>query len=96
MVVRIEWLLRARRNLKEDADYIAADDPKAAARVVLRIEDAVNRLIELPNLGRPGRLPGTRELVVPGTPYLASYRVRGQRIQILRVFHARRRWPSAF
>lgn len=85
---------RALRNLQEEADYIAQDDPRAAAQMVILIEDAVAMLADHPGLGRTGRVPGTRELVVADTPYLVPYRVRGQRVDILRVFHGRRRWPS--
>jgi toxin ParE1/3/4 len=82
------------RNLQEEADYIARDDRKAAARIVALIRDAVSLLAAHPGLGRAGRVPGTRELVVTGTPYIVPYRVHGQCIEILRVFHGRRRWPS--
>ena len=87
--VQVKWLNRALRNLQEEANYIAQDDPQAAARIVARIEDAVALLIDHPSLGRAGRVPGTRELVVPDTPYLVPYRVRGMRIEILRIFHGR-------
>jgi toxin ParE1/3/4 len=88
-------LKRALRNLREEADYIAQDDPLAAARTMVRIEQAIILLAEHPDLGRVGRVPGTRELVVPQTPDLVPYRVHAKRIDILRVFHGRRRWPSA-
>lgn len=91
----VKWLSRALHNLGEEADYIAQDSPRAAAEQVARIESSVALLAEHPGLGRIGRVPGTRELVVPGTPYLVPYRVRGKTIFILRVFHSRRRWPSA-
>jgi len=94
--VQVKWLGRALHNLKEEADYIAQDDPQAAARIVLTIESAVAQLAHHPALGRAGRVPGTRELIVPETPYIVPYRIRGQRVEILRVFHARRRWPPAF
>ncbi|NGY06623.1 type II toxin-antitoxin system RelE/ParE family toxin [Solimonas terrae] len=93
--MQVKWLKRALYNLKEEADYIAQDDPQAAIRIVLRIEEAVALLTDHPELGRAGRMPGTRELVVPNTPYLIPYRVRAKRIDILRVFHGRRRWPSS-
>jgi len=93
--VQVKWLARALRNLREEADYIAQDDPQAAARIVLRIESAVAQLAQHPALGRTGRVPGTRELVVPDTPYIVPYRIRRQQVEILRVFHGRRRWPSA-
>ena len=92
--MQLRWLKNALQNLREEADYIAQDDPQAAARIVALIEGAVALLADQPGLGRTGRVPGTRELVVVGTPYLVPYRVRGERIDILRVFHGRRRWPS--
>ncbi|MDR3418654.1 MAG: type II toxin-antitoxin system RelE/ParE family toxin [Nevskia sp.] len=92
--MELRWLAAALRNLNEEFDYIARDDPRAAARVVAKIEAAVALLAEHPALGRAGRVPGTRELVIAETPYIIPYRVRGQRVEILRVFHARRRWPS--
>jgi plasmid stabilization system protein ParE len=74
--------------------YIARDNPEAAADVALMLLAAVERLAELPNLGRPGRLAGTRELVVPGTPYVIPYRVKPERLEIIAVFHGRQQWPS--
>ena len=57
---RVEWLRGALRNLDEEAAHVAADDPKAAQRVVQRILQAVAALAEHPEIGRPGRVPGTR------------------------------------
>ena len=79
--------------MTEICRYIAADDARAAARVVERVQAAVRSLAEVPHRGRPGRWPGTRELVVPRTPSIVPYRVAGEVIEILRVFHARR-WPE--
>lgn len=93
--MKIRWLQRALQNLQQEAEYIAQEDPRAARRVVLRVEEAVALLADHPNLGRAGRVAGTRELIVPDTPYLVPYRVHANRIEILRVFHSRRRWPSA-
>ena len=91
--MRIRWLRTALRNLDEEAGYIAADDPAAARRVVARVLAAVAMLESQPALGRPGRVPGTREMVVPKTRYLVPYRVRGDVVEILRVFHTSRRLP---
>ena len=91
--VRVRWLRKALRNLDAEASFIATDDPIAARRVVIRVLAAVDLLAEQPNIGRPGRIPGTRELVVPKTSYIIPYRVRGDRVQILRVLHASRRLP---
>ena len=92
--MRVRWLRRALRNLDQEADYIARDDPDAAARTVQRIASAVEQLTSHPASGRIGRVPGTRELVVSGTPYIVPYRVRGDAVEILRVFHAARKWPD--
>lgn len=80
-------------NLDQEASYIAQDNPKAAADLVLHLRDSALILGEQPNLGRPGRIPGTRELVVSKLPYILPYRVRNDAVEILRVFHAARKWP---
>ena len=92
--MHVKWLRRALLNIDEEASFIAADDPEAAKLVVQRIFDAVALLASQPGIGRPGRVSGTRELVVPKTRYLVPYRVRGRAIEILRVFHTSRRPPK--
>ncbi|MFM7626330.1 MAG: type II toxin-antitoxin system RelE/ParE family toxin [Gammaproteobacteria bacterium] len=92
--MRLRWLRTALRNLDDEATYISEDDPAAATRVVQRVMQAVALLEAQPGIGRPGRVPGTRELLVPRTRYLVPYRVRGQTIEILRVFHTSRRLPE--
>jgi addiction module RelE/StbE family toxin len=91
--MQIRWLDDALADVTEIHGYIAADNPRAAARVVERIQTAVRLLRGLPHRGRPGRWRGTRELVIPGTPYIAPYLVRGDLVEILRVFHGARRRP---
>ena len=90
----IRWLKRALANLDAEAAFIARDQPAAAARVVDAIITTVELLAQHPARGRPGRVEGTRELVVPDTPNLAPYRVRGHAVEILRVFHGARKWPK--
>ena len=92
--MRVKWLRKAVLNLDQEAAYIAADDPAAARLVVKRVLDAVAQLEEQPDLGRPGRVPGTRELVVLKTRYLVPYRVHSDKVEILRVFHTSRRLPA--
>jgi len=92
--VRIRWLRTALANLDAEAEYIAPHSPSTAARVVMAIVTATERLKQYPAMGRPGRVTGTRELIVPGTPYIVPYRVRGDGVEILRVFDAARRWPA--
>ncbi len=92
--MRVRWLRTALRNLDDEAAYIARGDPEAAARTVERIRQAVDHLTAHPEIGRPGRVSGTRELVVAGTPYIIPYRVKRDSVEIFRVFHAARRWPE--
>jgi toxin ParE1/3/4 len=92
--MEVRWLDDALADVTEIYRYIAADDARAAARAVMRIQAAIRSLAGIPHRGRPGRWPGTRELVVPRTPYIVPYRVAGDAIEILRVFHGARRWPD--
>lgn len=92
--MQVKWLRTALRNLDEEATFIAADDPRAAQLVVERVLNAVEMLASQPAVGRPGRVSGTRELVVAKTRYLIPYRVRGNVVEVLRVFHTSRRVPK--
>jgi len=94
--MRIVWRRQARDDLLALRAYIARDNPRAAARIGRAILIAVDRLVLLPRLGRPGRVADTRELVVPRTPYVVPYRIKGDEVQILRVYHGARRWPDRF
>ena len=90
----VVWSPRAIGHLADLRVYVARENPDAAARTAAILLSAVDRVAAVPNLGRPGRVAGTRELVVPGTPYVIPYRVRGERLEIIAVFHGRQRWPS--
>lgn len=94
--MRIKWLRTALKNLEDEAAHIAKDNPQAAGLIVQRIQHTVSLLADNPNLGHPGRLPGTHELVIPKTRYIIPYRVRPRLgcIEILRVFHSARKPPE--
>jgi len=92
----LKWLRRAERDLEEVEKYIAQDNPKAAVDMVVKIILAVERLEHFPGIGRAGRVEGTKELVIDGTPYIVPYRKKGERIEILRVYHSSRLWPQRF
>lgn len=94
--MRIVLSPQAREDLREIFLYIAAENPRAARLVLSRIKEQVAELEDNPHLGRPGRVPGTRELVILKTPYLVPYQVRGDILQILRVYHGSRLWPKDF
>jgi plasmid stabilization system protein ParE len=87
------WLRRALLDLEDAYSYVAADKPDAARRLVEQIEEGVRLLSFNPNLGRAGRVPGTRELVIAATPFLVVYRLEADRAVVLTVLHGARRWP---
>ena len=91
--MKIAWLTAARDSLRAQLAFIARDNPAAARRVRRRIHDAVRNLALFPESGRRGEVAGSRELVVPGLPYIVVYRVARERVEILRVFHASMNWP---
>ncbi len=87
---------QAREDFRDIFGYIAERNPKTARFVLARIRERIEELQGHAHLGRSGRIPGTRELVIPQTPYLVPYQVVGGVIQILRVFHGAREWPDRF
>jgi toxin ParE1/3/4 len=93
--MRVKWLRQALHNLDNIATYVAEDDPAAARDLVAEIEEVAGLLARHALLGRPGRIPGTRELVIAGTPFILAYRVAADEVQILRVLHGAQRWPSS-
>lgn len=91
---RLLWTRRALRRLESIGDFIAADSPKAAAKVMLRLQAVTANLRTHPAIGRTGRIAGTRELVLPDLPYIIAYRVTAANVQILSIVHASQRWPE--
>ncbi len=89
----VVWSPRAIDHLTHLRAFIARENPRAANRIAATLLEAVERLAELPGLGRPGRVAATRELVVPGTPYIVPYRLRGDRLEVIAVFHTSQKWP---
>ena len=90
---RLEWKPRALRELSDSFEFIAAEDPMAAWRVLDRIRGMAGMLASQPFLGHKGRVRGTRELPIPRTPFLLIDRVQSLRIVIGRVLHHARRYP---
>ena len=94
--MRLFWTARALSEIDAIFAYVAADSPLAAERLAVLIEAKAQSLIDQPNMGRPGRVDGTREFVVTDTPYILPYRVRDGRVEILAALHASRHWPDQF
>src|SRR3712207_1292111 len=91
----ILWKYQALADIDHIFDHICADNPVAAGEVINHIYSAVRSLAdpELHHIGRPGRWPGTRELVL-SVSYIVPYRVTEKAIEILAVIHMAREWPE--
>ena len=96
----VRWLRRALRDLDDAYSYVASDSTKAAGRLIEQIRTGTELLSTSPELGRIGRVSGTRELAIAGTPFIVVYRTlvskRAPQAIILAVMHGARRWPRAF
>ncbi len=88
----VKWNKTALANLAAIAEYIEQDSPIRAQSFVLELREKVNALVQFPAMGHPGRVLGTRELVVHEN-YIVPYRLRGDVVQVLRVHHVAKRWP---
>ena len=89
------WEKGAQADLQRNIERYAQDDPFTAWRVYQEVLARAERLDDQPGIGRPGRVRGTREFVVTGTPFILVYRVQGAQVEILRVLHGRQQWPPA-
>jgi len=94
--MKIVWLREASAALDREYNYIFRQNPAAAKRVFDRIVASTRRLDDFPESGRSGEIEGTRELVIPGLPYIVIYRITKNHVEILRVFHTSRNWPESF
>ena len=92
----VVWSRTALNDLEAIREFIARDNPAAAARTRGAILRATGRLADHPSLGRAGRVAGTRELIVAGAPYIVAYRVADNQVRIIAVIHTSRRWPQRF
>ena len=93
----IEWTEQAPLQLDHAHDYISlANSEEVAARITMQIIASIQQLAAFPMSGRSGRVPGTRELVISNTPFIAAYAVDHDRIVILAVYHGAQQWPEAF
>ena len=91
--MQVRWTTPAAQDLEQITLYIQRDSESAAQAVAKALFDAANSLDLLPSRGRVGRIQGSREIVVPGLPYIIAYRVQVTAIQILHIYHGARNWP---
>ncbi len=94
--MKVLFAPEAKQDLDDIFDHILQENPDMASVVLGRISERILSLIEAPHQGRPGRVAGTRELVVPKTPFIVPYQITGNTVEILRVYHGARRWPDHF
>lgn len=94
--MRVRWLRKAIKNLDAEADYVAEENATAAAEMFVFVKTQVDSLADFPATGRPGRVPNTRELVIDRYPFVVPYRVVGDELHVLRVFHTRRKPPKVW
>lgn len=90
--MRLFWTPEARQDRRDTRSYIAKDNPAAAMMLDEMFSRKAQLLISHPASGRPGRIAGTREMIVHRN-YVLVYDVVGDAVRILRVLHARRQWP---
>jgi toxin ParE1/3/4 len=92
--MRLRWTATALHDLTQICDYIGEHGSSPVARrVALAIVRSIDTLVEFPELGRSGKMPGTRELVFTGLPFLAVYRIGTNEVEILRILHGAQNWP---
>jgi toxin ParE1/3/4 len=94
--MRVRWTTPAREQFVSAYEYIAGENRAAGARTANRVWKCTELLASHPMAGREGRVVGTRELVIRGTPFIVAYRVARNEVQILAVMHAARKWPDEF
>ncbi|OGT31235.1 MAG: hypothetical protein A2W28_10135 [Gammaproteobacteria bacterium RBG_16_51_14] len=94
--MEIRLAQEAEQDLIEIFDYILAEDPLAAEKVLDNIIEEIQHLGNHPYIGRSGRVPGTRELILTKTPFIIPYQVTKDMLVILRVYHMARKWPDQF
>lgn len=93
----IVWTEQAARQLDQAHDYVAlSSGDEVAARIARHIVTSVQALAAFPMSGRPGRVPGTRELVISNSPFIAAYTIDKTRIVILALYHGAQQWPEVF
>ena len=94
--MNVIWSAASVRHLQETVDYLQGESSTGAISTRRRILDTVQRIGQMPYSGRIGRVEGTREAVVPRSPYIVAYQISAQTVEILGIWHGARQWPEAF
>jgi len=91
--MKIRWAPEAAEDYSHIVHYIREDNASAALRVAKSIRESIATLKTFPRLGRPGRMEGTLELVLPPLPFIVIYRIKDEIVEIARILHGAQRWP---
>ncbi len=90
--MKVRWSVQAEQDRRAIWDHIATENPQAAARLDELFADAAASLADLPQRGRIGKVPGTRE-IFPHDTYRLVYEIDGETVWLLALIHTARRWP---
>ncbi len=91
--MRLRWTIPAAQDLYRIVQRVQEDNLTAASKVAETVYDGCGTLAQFPRRGREGRIPGTRELIFPGLPYIVVYQINDQSIEVLRIYHGAQDWP---
>jgi len=91
--MRLRWTVAAADDLERIVDYLFEKTPQNAGQLIRKIFNAPSALKSFPNRGRPGKKPGTRELVIPSLPWIQVYQVTADVVAIVRILHGAQDWP---
>jgi toxin ParE1/3/4 len=94
--MKIHWSAASIKHLQEITGYLKGESATGTISTRRRIRETVQRIALMPFSGRAGRLEGTREAVVPRTPFIVTYKVSAQAVEILGIWHGARQWPESF
>ena len=94
--MNVIWSAASVKQLQEVIDFIQGESFQGSITTRLRILETVRRVGEMPHSGRIGRVEGTRELVIPSSPYIVVYQLTAQAVEVLGIWHSARQWPESF
>ncbi len=94
--MKVLWTRLALLDLNEVYAYIHEEKPSATSRMLAQIKKTTQNLARHPEIGRPGRVNDTREIIVTGTPLIIAYRLKANRVELIALIPGARRWPDQF
>jgi toxin ParE1/3/4 len=92
--MKLKWSSRALADQQQIIDFYAEIDAGLALEMIDRVEAAANKLVDFPEMGRPGRVSGTREWPIKKSPFVAVYITGSNEVRVLRILHAAMMWPG--